>query len=335
MTNKLETPIKITQQVYNTVTIPLVSIICNTYNHKNFISDAIEGFLIQETTFPVEILIHDDASTDGTTEIVKSYEKKYPDLIKAIYQNKNQRSQGIKPFVKFQHPRAKGKYIALCEGDDYWTAPDKLQKQIDFLEKNRDFSICFHNGQLLENDKICDDPLNIDQPEITTIIDLCKKNFIRTASCVFRNHLFDKLPESYNKSPVGDYFLHLLNAQYGKTKFFSEKMSVYRIHSQGLWSSKTPLQQMVSSTEVYKFLIQHFSGEVQQALLFAYFNLNESIINYYSKDKDRLINEHKSNLNDPYYLIEKCNFSVMLKASALKLIRFIKKHTYLQLRKLI
>jgi glycosyltransferase involved in cell wall biosynthesis len=113
---------------------PLVSVSCATYNHENYIRDSLEGFLIQKTTFPIEILIHDDASTDGTADIIKEYEKKHPDLIFPIYQKENQYSKGLTISSTFNWPRARGKYIALCEGDDYWTDPYKLQKQVEFLE---------------------------------------------------------------------------------------------------------------------------------------------------------------------------------------------------------
>ena len=103
---------------------PLVSICCLTYNHAPYIRDAIEGFLMQKTNFPVEILIHDDASTDGTADIIREYETRYPDIIKPIYQTENQYSKGVKISREYQFSRARGKYIALCEGDDYWT--DKL-----------------------------------------------------------------------------------------------------------------------------------------------------------------------------------------------------------------
>ena len=127
-------------------TKPIVSICCITYNHENYIRDAIEGFLMQKTTFPIEIIIHDDASTDKTAEIVKSYAEKHPDLILPILQAENQYSKGI-PISTYAYPKARGKYIAFCEGDDYWTDPYKLQKQVDFLESNPDCSWCFHASE--------------------------------------------------------------------------------------------------------------------------------------------------------------------------------------------
>jgi len=122
----------------------LVSVFCTTYNHEAYIKEAIEGFLIQKTTFPIEVIIHDDASTDKTAEIVRSYAEQYPDKIVAILQKNNQFTNGIDVYKAFIWPRARGKYIALCEGDDYWTDPYKLQKQVDFLEKNRSFTFCVH-----------------------------------------------------------------------------------------------------------------------------------------------------------------------------------------------
>ena len=126
-----------------------VSIICNAYNHENYIRDAIESFLMQKTDFAFEILIHDDASTDRTPEIVKEYEKKYPEIIKAIYQKENKYSKGVDIDITFQYPRVQGKYIAVCEGDDYWTDAYKLQKQYDALEKNPHIDMCAHAADVV------------------------------------------------------------------------------------------------------------------------------------------------------------------------------------------
>src|SRR5690606_25688557 len=126
----------------------LVSIVCITYNHEDFIADTIESFLMQQTNFKFEILIHDDASTDKTADIIKAYEKQYPHLIKPIYQTENQYSKGV-PVEIFNFERAKGKYIAQCEGDDYWIDPFKLQKQIDYLEKHPQCSLVFHSAMFI------------------------------------------------------------------------------------------------------------------------------------------------------------------------------------------
>ncbi len=130
---------------------PLVSICCITYNHESYIRETIEGFLMQKTKFPIEVLIHDDASTDKTADIIREYENKYPDIIKPIYQFDNKYSKGISVSETYNFPRARGKYIAMCEGDDYWTDPSKLQKQVDFMEVNPDCSLCFHASKNIRN----------------------------------------------------------------------------------------------------------------------------------------------------------------------------------------
>lgn len=130
---------------------PMVSICCITYNHVSYISKALDGFLNQKTNFPIEILIHDDASTDGTEEIIKKYTSKYPNIIFPVLQKENKYSSGIPINASFNFPRARGKYIAMCEGDDYWIDENKLQWQIDFLEKNTDVAACTHEV-LVNND---------------------------------------------------------------------------------------------------------------------------------------------------------------------------------------
>lgn len=124
--------------------IIMVSISCLVYNHEKYLRQCLDGFVNQKTTFKFEVLIHDDASTDGSANIIREYEKNYPEIIKPIYQKENQYSKKIKISWKYQYPRAKGKYIALCEGDDYWTDPNKLQQQFDMMEKDNSISMCVH-----------------------------------------------------------------------------------------------------------------------------------------------------------------------------------------------
>ena len=221
---------------------PLVSICCLTYNHAPYIRDAIEGFLMQKTNFPVEILIHDDASTDGTADIIREYEAQYPDIIKPIYQTENQYSKGIKISQVYQFPRAKGKYIALCEGDDYWIDPYKLQKQVDFLEANPECTLCFHASKHVDASN--PDIFYIHRPKKIPNNNKCEikdviiggGGFITTNSMLFlKDYIIDK-PDWVYKAPVGDGPLMLLLASYGSILYIDEIMSVYRINTQYSWN---------------------------------------------------------------------------------------------------
>lgn len=124
---------------------PLVSICCITYNHASYIRKSLDGFLMQKTSFPVEILIHDDASTDGTADIIRDYAARFPDIVFPLFEEENQYSKPVHKHIDFyNYERARGKYVAYCEGDDYWTDPLKLQRQVDFLETHSDYSVCWH-----------------------------------------------------------------------------------------------------------------------------------------------------------------------------------------------
>ncbi len=222
----------------------IVSICCATYNHQKYIRDAIESFLMQKTTFPFEILIHDDASTDGTADIIREYEVKYPDIIKPIYQTENQYSRGINPYLAFVYPRAQGKYIALCEGDDYWIDPLKLQKQVDFLEVNPDCSLCFHASKSIRNnnpeDFVIKRPKSIPNDnkfEMKHAI-LGGGGFMATNSMLFLRKHINERPEWMNRSPAGDLPLMLLLASNGKIGYIDDLMSVYRVMSSSTsWSA--------------------------------------------------------------------------------------------------
>jgi glycosyltransferase involved in cell wall biosynthesis len=234
---RLEKPVRITEQVWPEGTVPVVTIKCITYQHVNFIRDAIEGFLMQETTFPVEILIHDDASTDGTADIVREYQAKYPRLIRTVLQTENQWLKGIKPRT-FLDPMVRGEFIALCEGDDYWTSSHKLAKQIDFLESSPDASLVFHNTWVSHEDSKNDyfQCQGFDR-EAATLRDIIEREwFIATASIVYRrsNWAFDRL---FGVSFGGDFVLLLSAASQGVLRYIDKVWSVYRKHDGGL--SKT------------------------------------------------------------------------------------------------
>jgi len=223
-----------------TLTAPLVSIICDTYNHRSFIRQCIDGFLGQKTDFPFEILIHDDASTDETTEIIREYEKKHPEIIKAIYQDLNQYSRGDKIWTRFQFPRAMGKYIALCEGDDYWTDPLKLQKQVSLLESNKNLSACFTNAEIINEidntRKVFLDGLS---EGIVPRERLVQRGgaFYPTASILFPKDCFDLNAFQKIHELAGDTLLIITLAMKGDVYFLNEKTCVYRIWHGGVYSS--------------------------------------------------------------------------------------------------
>jgi glycosyltransferase involved in cell wall biosynthesis len=223
---------------------PLVSICTITYNHSQYIKECLDGFLMQRTNFQFEVLIHDDASTDGTEEIIREYEAKYPEIIKPIYEKENQWVKGRRGSMVFNLPRSRGKYIALCEGDDYWTDPLKLQKQVDFLEENPDYSLCFHASKTIRNN----DPQNfsIIRPrklpsnrkfEMKHII-LGGGGFMATNSMLFLKDRIQGRPEWMNNAPVGDIPLMLILASKGEIGYIDEVMSVYRVMSSSTsWSA--------------------------------------------------------------------------------------------------
>ncbi len=218
---------------------PLVTIICTTYNHELYIGQCIEGFLIQKTNFHFEVIVHDDASTDRTVEIVKSYELKHPSLFQNIYQKENQFSKKeINIWTDIMFPKAKGRYIALCEGDDYWTDPLKLQKQVDLLEKFSKYSACIHSSieinienefSLDSNKSIC---RNVEKYEYTINDIIVIGRAAETSSIVFRSEKLKSNQEFVakliNERLMGDLGLFLILATESTIISINESMSVYR-----------------------------------------------------------------------------------------------------------
>jgi glycosyltransferase involved in cell wall biosynthesis len=254
---------------------PLVSIMCFTYNHVSFIRQCLDGFIMQKTNFPIEAIIHDDASTDGTADIIREYEKKYPDIIKPIYQKENQYSKGLDILTPVSR-KFRGKYIALCEGDDYWTDEYKLQKQVDFLEENEDFSICFHPVKVYSEEKKRFIE-NLTVPEVPDITDIktlvTKNNYINTPSVMYRtNQQVFKDLLNFPKLVIMDYCLHMLFAKYGKIKKLSDTMAVYRLHKGGILSLKPKEYQAQCWNKTVAGLISYFidNQEISDILISIY-----------------------------------------------------------------
>lgn len=222
---------------------PLVSVLCPAYNHEPYIEDAIKGILMQQTDFAFEILIHDDASTDNTASIIKQYESKYPEKIKAIYQTDNQYSKGVKILPTYLYPLARGEYIAFNEGDDYWIDPYKLQKQINYMSSNPGCSLCIHSSTVVNAKKeklnrtiklrCCESKkITIDEVIITG------GGLVATNSMLFRKKHIEN-PPYFNIAPAGDYARIIQLATMGEVYFINEVMSAYRFNVPNSWSNKT------------------------------------------------------------------------------------------------
>jgi glycosyltransferase involved in cell wall biosynthesis len=240
----------------------LVSICCITYNHEDFIRNAIEGFLMQETGFSVEIIIHDDASTDKTPEIIREYASKYPRLIIPVFQKENQYSKGLKPFQHFVLPMARGKYVALCEGDDYWTDRFKLQKQVDFLEKNIDYSLCVGGYRMLKQETGESSEIILEVPGLYNegngftfrLEDLKKGWLTKTLTALYRSSAIENVNlKMYTYGRDINLFYHLLRGGL-KGFYFSEILGVYRRHNRGINSMNSGLINSIAAYNCYKEL---------------------------------------------------------------------------------
>ena len=225
----------------------MVSVLCTAYNHEQYLRECLDGFVSQETDFPFEVLVNDDCSTDGTAAIIREYAAKYPQIIRPFYQEKNLFSAIGMPglFDKVFCPNARGKYIALCEGDDKWSDKNKLQLQVDFLEKHPEYSGCVHNTTLhFCEDSAADRPLISAQgdrdADFETVI-TGMSNAFHTSSILARKEYIVSPPDFYYTAGAHgftDYAIGLWLTMNGKVRFLDREMSVYRISSNPeAWSS--------------------------------------------------------------------------------------------------
>lgn len=219
-----------------------VSIICNTYNQKDYIADALKGFVEQETTFKFEILVHDDASTDGTTEIIKEFALKYPEIIKPIYQEENKYSKDIPITETFQYPRVRGKYIAFCEGDDYWIDSNKLQKQYEAMEAHPEIDMCAHGAIFIDgfSGEIMKTYTLSEHEYIYSSKQVIKGGggFLPTASLFYRSSL---LLQKYSFTTIMslDYVWQIHGSLRGGMLYLPDAMSVYRVNATNSWTVRT------------------------------------------------------------------------------------------------
>ena len=212
---------------------PKVSIICTVYKHEKYLRQCLDGFVMQKTEFPFEILVNDDCSPDNSAAIVREYETQYPDLFRCVYQNENQYSKGMLPWWEVLFPMAKGEYLAICEGDDYWIDSYKLQKQVSFLDNHPDYVACFHNARVFDG-KSYHLFNSVNENHFPSTEDIIKRLwFIATPSIVCRN-IITEFPK-WRKGVINeDYLLELLLAREGKFYYMDDVMAVYRQEGQGI-----------------------------------------------------------------------------------------------------
>ena len=220
-------------------TLPIVTITCVVFNHENFIEETLDGFLMQESSFSFEVLLHDDVSMDGTILIIEKYRKKFPNIIKPLYQEINQYSQGNNPLALL-FPAVRGEYMAHCDGDDYWTDPLKLQIQITEMKKHPSLEMSFHYASELIGSKTCQTygkQSDKDTVFTTKEVILGGGEFCATSSLVFKSTLLANIPHWFKTTMVGDYPIQVLGSASAGALYINKNMSIYRVGESSSWTS--------------------------------------------------------------------------------------------------
>ena len=299
-----------------------VSVCCITYNQEKYIEQAINSFLSQKTNFDFEIIIHDDASTDGTINILKKYKKKYSDKIILMLEKENQYSKCANSVLVKVLDKAKGKYIALCDGDDFWCDDNKLQKQVDYMDLHKNISLCSHNTEIINenNEKI--DLINSYLEGIVTIENFLSNNSsMHTSSMLFRKKDVLKLPNYYYEATVGDLPLKLHLLSKGNCCHFNNVMSCYRTNAINSWSVAQKNNDIVKHKN-FEMEIQVYNS-FNKETKYVYDDLIKNKILYrsfcYFKDKNDL-NEIKKEKYAKYYKKLSLNEKIKLQLKNSKVI---------------
>ncbi len=242
-----------------------VSVLVMTYNHIEYINQAIDSALGQQTDFEYEILISEDDSTDGTRQRVIEYQNRFPDRVRLLLSDRNLKSNAV---VARGINDARGEYIALLDGDDYWTSPDKLQKQVDFLDTHPGCSMCFHNASVVDATGVSLGSWTPPhQKEITTLDDIWLGNYIATCATMFRRGLFGRIPDWYDDLfPITDWPLHILNAEHGDIGYINEILGAYRFHERGLYSPLTEAEKLNKTMQFYEAMNRNLGYRHDRAI---------------------------------------------------------------------
>lgn len=271
---------------------PVVSVCIQTYQHAAYIKECLDSVIKQKTNFPIEIILGEDNSDDGTREICIEYANKYPSFIHLFL-----RLEKDKIFVNGEKTgrfnflenlkAAQGKYIAWLDGDDFWLTDNKLQKQVDYMNANPDCSMSFHKSmKCWENEKPYLNDSNMPDADTKfTLADFLKENKINTVSAMFLKKHVDNLPSWFCQLPFIDFPLFVHIAQKGKIGYIAETMSVYRIHSHGFWSSNRAPGNFIRGWHLLSIMAKNTEGEVKVAMEMKRFKTGIDLIEFY---KNRL-----------------------------------------------
>ena len=234
-----------------------VSVLMITYNQDQFVGQAIESVLSQQVDFEYELVIGEDCSTDRTREIVASFGAKFPDRIRLLLPKSN---LGMQENFKATLAACSGQYVAVLEGDDYWTSPLKLKRQVEFLDAHSDCAICFHSvvrsSPTETNQNPSSQRAGIPKTDIR-LRDLLVENFIPTCSVMFRRGLFGELPDWMGTLGFSDWPIHILNSECGSVGYINQTMGVYRVHSEGAWSGRSSSQRWSDIIRFYEVIDAH------------------------------------------------------------------------------
>ena len=255
---------------------PVVSICCSTYNHVNYIEDAIRGFLAQQTSFAFEVIIRDDASTDGTTEIVQDYARRYPDIIRPLVNSENHFCAGERA-VHVWPSVVNGKYCALCEGDDFWISPVKLQNQFDLLEKYPDavMSVAKTHYYQQDGDELHYLRTTDVHDEVILGFEEIHRDYFHTSTYLIRSNLFKEIIKKYfiGSSLYGDTALRAILIMHGPFVLLSRVVSVYRITGDGIWSGLNREKQLkleLGTAKKLADILPDFHGKFQRQRVYAF-----------------------------------------------------------------
>jgi glycosyltransferase involved in cell wall biosynthesis len=285
----------------------LISVVMITYGHEKFIREAIEGVLMQKVDFDLELVIADDNSPDNTEQVVLDIASSHPNG-KWIKYTKHKKNKGMMPNFIWTLEQCKGKYIAMCDGDDYWTDPNKLQKQVDFLDANPDMTLCAHNACIFENNTVRRASV-VEQFTILTKKELISHNPIMTASVVFRNNLID-IPKWLSESPFGDYALYFLAIMKGRIGILPDYMCVYRKHDGGVHSvlhnkRGGMIKVWIDHIRFYNYIKNKLHGLDHEDIV----ELNKTLLKCYSN----LLNEYKEQHKIIHYYVLKLKLFLSIK----------------------